>query len=36
METAKEMAGERNRPLAQLLGRNVIMIMMIKKMNNYA
>jgi len=34
------MAGERNRPLAQFLGRNVMVIMMMmmkkKKINNYA
>jgi hypothetical protein len=37
-ETTEEMAGERNRPLAQLLGRNVTVkvIIIMKKMNNYA
>jgi len=35
-ESTKEMVGQRNRPLAPLLGRNVIMIIMVKKMNNYA
>jgi hypothetical protein len=39
-ESTKEMEGDHNRPLAQLLGWNVIMIMMMMMMmmmmNNYA
>jgi hypothetical protein len=34
-ESTKEMVGELNRSLVQLLGRNVIIIMIMMKMNNY-